>query len=138
MTSYNRPMPPDDPASLPHWEGARHGMLMLQRCKHCDQCRFPATRTCPNCHSSDNEWIASSGYGTVESFCVFHKAYWPAFAEAIPYDVIQVRLDEGVQLMSNIIGLAGKPLKIGMRVKACFDAVSPELTLIKFAPLGSE
>jgi len=57
---------------------------------------------------------------------------------ALTYDVIQVRLDEGVQLMSNIIGLGEKPLKIGMRVKACFDAVSPEITLIKFTPVGTE
>jgi len=40
-----------------------------------------------------------------------------------------------VSFMSNIIGL-GHPdeLKIGMQVKACFEAISPDLTLVRFSP----
>jgi hypothetical protein len=138
MTVSQRPLPPNDPANLPHWEGATRGRLMLQRCKNCNEFRFPATRTCPACRHGDSEWIAASGNGTIESFCIFHKAYWPGFADALPYDVIQVRLDEGIPFMSNSIGIEHNRLRIGMRVKAQFDRVAPGLTLVKFGPAEGE
>ena len=64
--------------------------------------------------------------GVVESWCTFHKAYWPAFESEVPYDVVQVRLDEGVRLYSNLKASAPR---LGMRVKALFED-----GLVKFVP----
>jgi uncharacterized OB-fold protein len=130
------PMPPDDPRNRPHWEAAMNGKLLIQRCTACGHCRFPATRECERCHHFESEWIEASGLGEIESFCIFHKAYWPAFREALPYTVIQVRLQKGMRLMSNFVAPDSRPPSIGMPVRARFDAVSPELTLVRFAPLA--
>jgi uncharacterized OB-fold protein len=129
--------PPNDPRNLPHWEGAKRGVLLLQRCKDCGHFSFPATSQCAKCHLENSEWVEASGYATVESFCTFHKAYWPELKANLPYSVIQVELEEGVSFISNITGL-GHPdeLKIGMHVKACFEAITPDLTLVRFSPVN--
>jgi len=107
-----KPLPPE------------HAALMLQRCRDCGRHRFPAARYCAHCRGERAEWVQSCGNGVIESWCTFHKAYWPEFK--VPYDVVQVRLDEGVRLFSNLV--QGKP-RVGMRVKACFEG-----PLVKFEP----
>ncbi|HSD42413.1 MAG TPA: OB-fold domain-containing protein [Burkholderiales bacterium] len=134
MSDYAKPLPPDDPANRPFWDGAKRGVLMLQRCLDCGRHRFPAARYCVQCHGERSEWVATTGAGIVESYCTFHRAYWPAFARDVPYDVVQVRLDEGVRLFSNLVGVSRERIQSGMRVRACFDPVTPGVTLVKFAP----
>ena len=134
MSDYAKPLPPDDPANRPFWDGAKRGVLMLQRCLDCGRHRFPAARYCVQCHGERSEWVATTGAGIVESYCTFHRAYWPEFARDVPYDVVQVRLDEGVRLFSNLVGVSRERIQSGMRVRACFDPVTPVVTLVKFAP----
>jgi len=126
-----KPLPPDDPANRPFWEGAKRGRLMLQRCLDCGRHRFPAARYCAQCRGERSEWVETGGAGVVESWCSFHKAYWPAFERDVPYDVVQVRLDEGVRLFSNLIGTP----RLGLRVRAKFEPLTSEVTLVKFVPL---
>ena len=133
MSDYAKPLPPDDPANRPFWDGAKRGVLMLQRCLDCGRHRFPAARYCTQCRGERSEWVATSGTGVVESYCTFHRAYWPAFARDVPYDVVQVRLDEGVHLFSNLVGVPRERIRTGMRVRASFDPVTPAVTLVKFA-----
>jgi uncharacterized protein len=135
MTEYLKPLPPDDPANRPFWDNAKRGVLSLQRCRDCGQHRFPAARYCTACLGEQSEWIASSGLGIVESYCTFHRAYWPALKGDVPYHVIQVRLDEGVRLFSNLVGVAHAAARTGMRVRAAFDPVTEAVTLVKFAPV---
>jgi uncharacterized OB-fold protein len=45
-----------------------------------------------------------------------------------------VRLDEGVRLFSNLVGVPRERIRTGMRVRASFDPVTPAVTLVKFAP----
>jgi len=137
MNSYTKPLPrPDDTANAPHWAGAVSGELKFQRCTQCHRFRFPAAPICPYCRSRGSQWEAASRQGVVESFCRFHKAYWPGFADELPYLVIQVLLDSGVRMYSNLVGVPSKDVRIGMRVEAVFVAVTPEVTLVKFEPAG--
>ncbi|HFJ0421394.1 Zn-ribbon domain-containing OB-fold protein [Pseudomonas aeruginosa] len=129
------PMSPDDPRTRPHWEGAKRGVLLLQRCDTCGHHAFPATTQCVKCHQQGATWVEASGSGTVSSYCTFHKAYWPELKASTPYTVVQIELDEGVSFISNIVDTTGsnKP-RIGMRVKAYFDKVSADQTLVRFIP----
>jgi uncharacterized OB-fold protein len=129
-------MPPDHPSTRPFWEGARRGVLMLQRCLDCGSHRFPGTRYCAHCRGARSACVETSGAGIIESFCTFHKAYWPGFKDEVPYDVVQVRLDEGVRLFSNLVGVPRDRIRLGMRVRARFEAVTPQLTLVKFSEVG--
>jgi hypothetical protein len=132
MSDYAKPLPPVDAANRPFWDGAKRGVLMLQRCLDCGRHRFPAARYCAQCRGERSEWVATPGAGVVESSCTFHKAYWPGFEPEVPYDVVQVRLDEGVRLFSNLVDVPRGRIRSGMRVRARFDPVTPEVTLVKF------
>jgi uncharacterized OB-fold protein len=136
VTEYGKPLPPVDDRSRPFWEGARKGELRLQRCFRCEAFRMPPSRYCPGCGSEGSTWARASGQGTVESFCLFHKAYFPGFESDLPYNVALVRLAEGARLFTNVVGVANDQLRIGMEVEACFDAITPEVTLVKFRPVG--
>ncbi len=130
--AYAKPLPIVDGPNQPFWEGARAGTLMLQRCLDCNRYRFPASRYCSSCLGERSEWQGTSGQGTVVSYCGFHKAYWPSFANEVPYDVVQVRLKEGVQLFSNLVDVPREKIRIGMKVRAHFDAVTEGVTLVRF------
>jgi uncharacterized OB-fold protein len=134
-----KPRPPLDSPEKPFWDGLREGEIRVQRCDECGRHRFPASRYCPHCRSAKFHWSAVEGFGEVESFCVFHKAYFPGFASEIPYAVIQVKLDSGVRFFSNPATEADKAaLTVGMQVRAVFDRVTEDLTLLKFTKTGVE
>lgn len=125
-----KPRPRLDGPEQPFWAGLKTRQIRIQRCSACRRHRFPAARYCPHCHGSEFDWTQVSGDGEVQSFCVFHKAYFPGFAGEMPYAVIQVKLDCGVRFFSNMAG--GDAPSVGMRVTAVFDDVDGDLTLLKF------
>jgi len=58
----------------------------------------------------------------------------PAFADEVPYNVALVQLDAGPRLITNIVGVRPEELRIGMRVVAAFEDVTPDVTLVRFRP----
>ena len=133
-----KPLPSaDDLFNVRFWEGLRDGRLLLQTCMDCHAPRFPASRHCPHCHSELCDWLEVDGHGVVESFCTFHKAYWPGFAVDVPYSVVQVRLNNGVRFYSNLVGVDAADMEIGMKVQAVFERVEgSDVTLLKFKPIA--
>jgi uncharacterized protein len=128
-----KPLPKLDGPERPFWEGLRERVVRVQRCDT-GHYRFPASGYCPVCHSRNVSWEAVEPAGEVESVCVFHKPYFAGFAAEIPYAVVQVRLACGVRFFSNLVGVANEDIRIGMKVLASFEDVSPEVTLLKFRP----
>lgn len=131
-----RPLPRVNGPERPFWQGLREGEVRVQRCLACGRLRFPASRFCPACHGDESEWTAVEPAGEVESFCVFHKAYFPGFVPDMPYAVVQVRLDCGVRFFSNMVGVTNDELRIGMRVAAAFEPAAEGVVLLKFRPAG--
>jgi uncharacterized OB-fold protein len=78
--------------------------------------------------------VAVSGGGKVYSFTIVRRAMNPAFAEDVPYVYAIVELDEGPRLMTNIVGCAPEDVRVDMPVKAVYDRVTSEITLLKFQP----
>ena len=87
---------------------------------------------CTDCHSTDVEWKQVSGKGSIWSWCVFHRSYFKGFETEMPYNVVLVELDEGIRIYSNLVGVKNSELYIGMRVKPYFDAVTSDVSLVKF------
>jgi uncharacterized OB-fold protein len=82
----------------------------------------------------DSEWVKLSGKGEVYSFIIVHRRYHPAFAADIPYVVAIIEVEEGLRMLSNVIGCKPDAVRIGMPVEVSFEDVSPEFALPKFKP----
>lgn len=134
MNAYAKPLPKIDALNAPYWEGARLGELRVQRCLDCGTLSFPPSRHCAHCLGERKAWVATSGKGTVSTFGVFHRLYFPAFEAELPYAVVLVKLDEGPRLYSNLVGVTNDAIRIGMRVRARFEPVTDAVTLVKFEP----
>jgi uncharacterized OB-fold protein len=54
----------------------------------------------------------------VISWVVYHRAFHPAFADRVPYNVVVVELAEGPRLISNVVGIhAAAGLEIDTRLR---------------------
>ena len=132
--TYRKPLPRVDEESRGFWEALVRHELYVQRCRACGTTRFYPRAVCTACPGGDTEWVRASGRGTVYSFTVTHQNQAPGFREELPYVLAIVELDEGVRLMTNVVGCAPEAVRIGMPVEVVFDDVTPEVTLAKFRP----
>ena len=134
MSAVPKPLPQITPEMAPFWEAARRHELVVQRCRGCGTHRFPAREICSRCLSRDAGWERASGRGSVFSFAIMHQVYHPGFADAVPYAIVVVELEEGVRMLSNLVDCPVERIEIGMPVEAVFEPVTPEVTLPKFRP----
>jgi uncharacterized OB-fold protein len=131
---YTKPLPRVDEESKGFWEACQRHELYLQRCGGCGALRYYPRALCPRCLSDATEWVLSSGRGTVYTYTVTHQNQAPGFRETLPYVLAYVELDEGVRMLTNIVGCDPNIVKIGMPVEVAFEDVTPEATLPKFKP----
>ena len=122
------------PEELPYWEALKQRSFVLQQCKSCGKSWFPIGHVCPHCMSLDFEWTPMSGQGVLHNYVIYHKAWAPWLEKRVPYAVIQVEIDEGPRLTTNLLDCAIADIKIGMRVEACFEDITDEITLLQFRP----
>ncbi len=119
----------------PFWEGCRNHELRIQQCGACGHYQFYPRLYCTACMSEQVEWVRASGRGTVLSFTVVYRPVTKAFAEEVPYVVALVTLEEGPQLMSNIIECDPEQVAIGMPVESVFEDWSEDIAVLKFRPV---
>ena len=131
---YTKPLPRIDEESKGFWEACQRHELYLQRCDGCGALRYYPRALCPTCLSDRIEWVRASGKGTVYTFTVTYQNQAPGFRDALPYVMAYVELDEGVRLLTNIVGCAPTDVRIGMPVEVVFEDVTPQVTLPKFKP----
>lgn len=121
-TDTTVPAPERDAVNAAYWDGLAHGALRYQRCNACGQHWLPPRRECPNCLQADIRWDTASGGARLVSWVVYHMAYHPAFAHRLPYAVAVVELDEGVRLISNLVGVADlDTLRIEQRLRLVIE-----------------
>ncbi|MCB0994690.1 MAG: OB-fold domain-containing protein [Acidimicrobiales bacterium] len=129
MPELPRPAPTVTADSAVFWDAAAEGRLVAQRCASCGELRHPPRPMCPWCHSLDVEVTELSGLGTVYSFERIHYPPTPYFDYPVPG--ILVELDEGIRLVSSIVGVDDVDLTldgpvIGMRVQARFEPTADQ------------
>jgi uncharacterized OB-fold protein len=118
----------------PYWDGLKRRELKLQRCNDCGKVWYPPAPLCPVCWSQNFSWQKLSGRGRVNSWVVFHQAYFSSFTNDVPYNVAEVELEEGPRLLTNLVGIYNTDIMVGMPVEIVFDDVTEEVTLAKFRP----
>ena len=115
-TERTRMEPPDDPDLAAFWDGTRNQQLLLPHCRSCGKVFWYPRPTCPACLSEDLSWEPATGTGTVHAVTVQSR---PA-----PHAVVLVDLDEGVRVMSNMVGIAAENVRIGARVGLTWEPLS--------------
>ena len=107
------------------WDKANEDELWIQRCNQCGKPYFYPRFFCPNCLSKDVEWFKTSGKGTLHTYMINHRPA-PGFGPE-PYALAVVQLDEGVRMMTNIVGIENTPenLVLDMPLEVVFEEVGP-------------
>jgi uncharacterized OB-fold protein len=112
--------------------------LLIQWCTACDNGIFYPRSFCPLCGASGStlEWRLASGRATVHAVTIEHKpaATGAQFSNGEPYAVALVDLDEGVRMMTNVIGCPPEDVTIGMSVTVTWEPMSDGRQLPLFEP----
>jgi uncharacterized OB-fold protein len=133
--AYTKPLPVIDNWNRGFWAAAKEERLAAPLCGDCGHVFFPPGACCPKCLSQNLTWRTLCGRGSIESWVVFHQLYYKGFAEDMPYNVAVVKLDEGISMMSNIVGVPNRELKSGTKVEVVFEKATDEVTIPKFRPV---
>lgn len=104
-------------------EISRHWRLKKQRyaligevCPHCEAKIFPPRDVCPECGDEAKTEFAFSGRGKVYSYTTVQNAP-QGYADAAPYTVALVQLDEGPMVTAQLTDLGSQKVEIGMPVE---------------------
>ena len=130
-----KPLPRPDPDSREYWRACREHRLLIQECAVCGHLQFYPRVICTACRGRELGWKEAMGTGSVYSYTVVRRPPSDAFAKDVPYVLALIDLDEGVRLMTNVIGCNPEEVVIGMRVGVSFQDVSPDLALPMFSPI---
>jgi uncharacterized OB-fold protein len=125
----SKPQPRITPDNEPFYKALRERKFVLPYCGDCGKPHLPPGPVCPFCFSDRIQWREASGRGRISTWTVVHKAWFPAFAEDIPYNVVQVELDEGPRLTANVVNVSS--LTIGLPVEIVFGEPIP-----RFKPIA--
>ena len=128
------PLPRIDEESKGYWEACERQELVVQECGDCGLLRHYPRALCPECLSSEIRWKKCSGRGAVYTFTVVYQNQAPGFRERVPYVLAYVELEEGVRLLTNIVGCDVEDVQVGMDVSVTFDELAPGTTVPHFVP----
>jgi uncharacterized OB-fold protein len=119
--------PTPSPETVPFWEAAAKGRLLLKRCTACGRAHHYPRSVCPFCGSDRTEWTESSGRGVIYSFSVMRRA-------TPPYVIAYVTLEEGVTMMTGLVDCDFDALGIGQPVRVAWTPTDGGPPVPMFTP----
>ncbi len=126
------PLPQPFEEALPFWESLKRNELRVQKCQECAELSHPPKAMCASCHSFKMGWELMSGRGTVFSYIVTRQPIHPALVSHTPFATVQVQLEEGPIVVSNVLDVAPDEIRIGLSVRATFEPANDDVTLLYF------
>jgi uncharacterized OB-fold protein len=119
--------------SKAYWDATREKRLLVQFDRRSGKYQFfPRATSIYNGHR-DLEWREVSGKGQIFSYTIAERAR-PPFQGHEPFAIGLVTLDEGVNVMANIVHCTRDRLKIGLRVKPFWTPLANGTHLLMFEP----
>jgi len=135
MTEYGKPIPFPDNVTSTFWEATKDNKLLIQQCDDCGARQFFPQSYCRNCLAENLGWIEATGRGKVYTYTIVNRPPTVRFQEDVPYVVALIELEEGVRMMSNVVGIDPEAVRIDMPVEVVFDEITPAISLPKFKPV---
>ena len=120
-------------ASAPFWEATRETKLILQYSKKSGRFQFYPRPLSIDTGTRDLEWREVSGHGEIFSFTNVRRSRGPLRGHE-PFFIALVTLDEGVNVMANIVNCSIESMKIGLRVRPHWHPLSNGMHLLMFEP----
>lgn len=127
------PAPMIDADSAAFWAATCDGRLLLGFCAACGEHFFYPRPLCPLCGAWDATLRESAGLGVVHSWTTVHHGV-DEYADAGPYVLAYVTLDEGPMLLTNIVECADG-IAINDLVEVVFHRTSTAAALPRFRPV---
>jgi uncharacterized OB-fold protein len=103
------------------WTSGADGRLRFLRCRTCGYYIHPPSPICPIDLSRDLAPEAVSGRGTVLTFTVNHQPWIPGYDPPYVIAIVELEEQEGLRLMTNIVGCGPDDVSIGMAVEVTFE-----------------
>jgi uncharacterized protein len=127
-----RPRPRFNQDQAWFWEGLRAHELRIQRFTDDGSLVHPPANANPKTQHMEYDWVVASGKATLYSFTVAHYPQVPSFD--YPHVVGLVELEEGVRIVSPIVGCTPDQLEIGMPLELSFVDTHEDVTVHQFHP----
>lgn len=104
------------------------GRLLLQTCLDCGFVQHPPEDVCGRCQGMHFEYREHPARGHVYSHTEVTHPIHPALAEAVPYTVALISLDDpaGLRIVGNLVRVEPGALRVGLRVRAEWIEVAHE------------
>ena len=126
--------PEADQDSTPYWQSLLQHQAKLQKCGKCGRFRFPPSPSCYYCGTLGGSWEPISGKGVIYTWSVIHHPVDKRLSGEVPFTVAMVDLEEGPRIVGRLINADRAKLKAGIPVKARYEDMDKELTLLNFEP----
>lgn len=128
-------LPQVDSDSRAWWEACGEGRLLARRCGSCARLHHYPRPFCPHCWGEDLTWEEMSGRGRLYTWSVVFRNPQHPFADRVPYIPAIVDLEEGVRLMTDIVGTTPDQLHIDLPVQVTFEPLADGMAAPMFTPL---
>jgi uncharacterized protein len=116
------------------WDATREKRLLLQFDPRNQKYQFIPRPTSIYDGRRQLEWREASGRGEIFSFLIASHAN-PPFRGHTPFAIASVTLEEGVNIMANIVNCELDEVRIGLPVKLSWLALANGANLPTFEPL---
>jgi uncharacterized protein len=117
------------------WDACDEGKVLIQRCKSCQTLRHPPRPMCGQCQSEEWDSVESRLAGELLSFTELHHPKIPGYQYPLICGVI--KLEEGTNLVANIVGIEPQDVAIGMQVQGKVEQIDEKTMLPQFYPAMS-
>lgn len=127
------PKAPVTPGLEPFWAALAEGELKLPFSRVTGELVW-YPRAADARGPADLEWRTASGRGVVYSVTVVRR---PAgeYRDSGPYALAYVTLEEGVRVLTHVIGIPPEEVRIGMPVRAVVAEGADGAVLLRFRPV---
>jgi uncharacterized protein len=115
-----RPVPTPTRTTTPFWEAAKEGRFLLQYDPAAGKYQFWPRPVSVHSGSRKLEWRESSGRGKLAASTTVRVPH-RGFDDIVPFVLASVDLEEGVRVVSRLIGVTPDQVKPGMKLKICWE-----------------